>query len=394
MKQLIDELKAKKHHLRREYRAASQSLADKSRECQRLTKDLSAAHKQIHKLRRQLAQKHIFHNSACWQYWDNEHWNDVPRDGSMQMQEAYLFYLDNPEANRWARIKSVGVERLVDFEAMTQERCDTKRRRSIRILPEVPKQWESPPSRLFLQGDTPFKVQVIEPHVLRQVQKILALTGHASSQKCSCMRTATVQSVHRIEHLRLWRAYRTRREALKEQNKSFNVRVTPAALQLHLLASEKANDVMTRSQQVLDGGEPLELDVDEKILLHGTSLENARSIVRNGFDHRTCSGSSMYGDGVYFASAACKSNQYSKEKDNVKTLIIARVTLGDAYHAKKTLYEERRPPVRSKLGSTYDSVVVNPGPIAGHHQSQQFHQEFVIFDREQAYPFYVVKYCL
>lgn len=133
MKQLIDELKAKKHHLRREYRAASQSLADKSRECQRLTKDLSAAHKQIHKLRRQLAQKHIFHNSACWQYWDNEHWNDVPRDGSMQMQEAYLFYLDNPEANRWARIKSVGVERLVDFEAMTQERCDTKRRRSIRI---------------------------------------------------------------------------------------------------------------------------------------------------------------------------------------------------------------------------------------------------------------------
>lgn len=76
-------------------------------------------------------------------------------------------------------------------------------------------------------------------------------------------------------------------------------------------------------------------------------------------------------------------------------MIIARVTLGDAYAAEKTRRKERRPPVRdSALGLLYDSVVVNPGPIDGHHNETQTHQEFVICDGKQAYPCYVVQYVL
>ena len=49
-------------------------------------------------------------------------------------------------------------------------------------------------------------------------------------------------------------------------------------------------------------------DVDETILLHGTSWDNADSIVQNGFDNRIC-GRGMYGAWVYFASAGSKSHQ-------------------------------------------------------------------------------------
>ena len=41
---------------------------------------------------------------------------------------------------------------------------------------------------------------------------------------------------------------------------------------------------------------------------------------------------------------------------------------------------------------THDSIVVYPGLILGHHNQHQVHQEYVIFDREQAYPAYVVQY--
>ena len=203
--------------------------------------------------------------------------------------------------------------------------------------------------------------------------------------------------MHRIENWRLWQGYRARCAALRKEHAILNVAVMPAELDLD--AFDKGSDVMTRAQNIFDCGEELVQDIDEKILLHGTSWDNANSIVVNGFDHRTCQ-RGMYGDGVYFASAACKSHQYTCQLHKVgcgcareRTLIIARVALGDAYHAQQTMRGLRRPPLRnSGIGVTYDSIVVEPGPIAGHHQSQQLHQEFVIFEREQAFPCFVVQY--
>lgn len=157
---------------------------------------------------------------------------------------------------------------------------------------------------------------------------------------------------------------------------------------------------MTKSQSIFDCGEKVAADLDEKILLHGTSWSNADSIVQNGFDHRT-SQRAMYGGGVYFACAACKSHQYTCRQHTQgcaceveRTLIIARVALGDAFLATETRYDERRPPIRSNSTGTHDSIVVYPGPIKGHHNVHQVHQEYVICDREQAYPSYVVQYAV
>ena len=77
-----------------------------------------------------------------------------------------------------------------------------------------------------------------------------------------------------------------------------------------------------------------------------------------------------------------------------RTLIIARVALGDAFYARATLKGSKRPPSRSGASGTHGSVVVNPGHISRHHNPNQVHQEFVIFDQEQAYPSFVVQYAL
>ncbi|CAK9002695.1 unnamed protein product [Durusdinium trenchii] len=343
-------------------------------------------------------------SGACWQFQENGCWHAVPPEGNDQMTQAYLVYLRDPSPyNRFATINAAGVDREVDFQLLIQKRCDTNKVRWIRILPGAPNQWVSTPACLLQQTDqlNQFYIKVTDSQVHDKVREILQSTGHGhdTSQLCSCMRAATVKSVHRIENLRLWHGYKQRREALRKQNLSNNVSVAPAALDLD--AFDGFSKVMTHNQNVFDCGEALAADVDEKILLHGTSWDSANSIVLNGFDHRTCH-RGMYGDGVYFASAACKSHQYTCQDHKwgccckcERTLIIARVALGDAYYAKETRRNERRPPVRSSTcGVTYDSIVVNPGPIHGHHNSLQVHQEFVICDREQAYPSYVVQYQL
>ena len=175
----------------------------------------------------------------------------------------------------------------------------------------MPEQWVTTPACLLQDTDQleSYYVEITERHMHNKVHDIPRLTGHGkdNSQICSCMRTAKVKSVHRIENWRLWQGYKSRREALRKEHGSYNVSVTPTTLDLDAFDS---GQVMTSNQSVFDCGEPLAGDVDEKILLHGTSWDNANSIVLNGFDHRT-SGRGMYGDGVYFASAACKSHQYT-----------------------------------------------------------------------------------
>ncbi len=152
-----------------------------------------------------------------------------------------------------------------------------------------------------------FYVEVNDRKIHDSVRKILRSTGHVedSSTKCSCMRTAKIRSVHRIENYRLWHRYMARLAAMRQDHASSNIAVASAALDV-----DGHDKIMTRLQSIFDCGEALAHDVDEKILLHGTSWDNADSIVQNGFDNRTCQ-RGMYGAGVYFASAGCKSHQYT-----------------------------------------------------------------------------------
>ncbi|CAE7541688.1 Parp12, partial [Symbiodinium necroappetens] len=341
-------------------------------------------------------------HGAFWQYELDGCWHAFTPEGSEQMHRAYEAYLVDGQRCCTATIVAGGVARLVDFRRMTQQHAITKKVRKIRIRMGVPAQWESGPSVLLTQSDNleSCYVEVKDRPMLDWIRVVLTKTGHFRdrSTPCFCMQKATVKSVHRIENFRLWHRYQARLAAMREDHAKYNVSVQHTDLELDFSIP---SGVMTRSQSYLSCGEPMASDVQEKILLHGTSWENADAIVMDGFDHRTCA-RGMYGDGVYFAGAACKCHQYTCQTHSGKacsckherTLIIARVALGDAFHASQTRKGERRPPNRDGATGTHGSVVVNPGPIHGHHNPNQIHQEFVIFDREQAYPAFVVQYVL
>ena len=44
-----------------------------------------------------------------------------------------------------------------------------------------------------------------------------------------------------------------------------------------------------------------------------------------------------------------------------------RAALGDAFEATETRKKEKRPPLRGDSSGLYDSIVVKPGRIQGHH---------------------------
>ena len=72
-----------------------------------------------------------------------------------------------------------------------------------------------------------------------------------------------------------------------------------------------------------------------------------------------------------------------------KTLLIARVAIGDPYYATSNMSQQRRPPARSErwwgMGTLYDSVVANAS-------SSQAHRELIVYDHRQCYPEYIVRY--
>ena len=386
----------------------SAELADekeKSGQCANLQEELNAMSKKLVDLEGQMQmQKAVsgLSHGASWQYEMDDGWEAFTREGTEKMHQAYLEFLRGIPGSQRVIINSGGVDRMVDFHLMQQEHLMTRKVRRIQVSAGVPCQWITSVPGLLQQGTDleSLYIEVTDHRIWTSIRYILQHTGHAWDQTkdCSCMRRAEVKSVHRIENMRLWHRYKMRLDTMRQDHATSNISVGSADLDL-----DGCGNIMAQAQQTFDCGEPLAFDVDEKILLHGTSWHNANSIACEGFDHRTCQ-NAFYGAGVYFACAACKSHQYTCEHFKgpmwqlastctcERTLIISRVVLGDSYLATATRKNDRRPPVRPDSAGTYDSIVVKPGPISGHHRQQQLHQEYVIFDRDQAYPCYVVQY--
>ncbi|XP_042324065.1 protein mono-ADP-ribosyltransferase PARP12-like isoform X2 [Sceloporus undulatus] len=127
----------------------------------------------------------------------------------------------------------------------------------------------------------------------------------------------------------------------------------------------------------LSGGK----EVDERLLFHGTSTSHLHDICAQNFDWRICgTHGTLYGKGSYFARDANYSHTYCCSKTRAKTMIVARVLVGDYVPGNSTYL---RPPSRPKQSDCfYDSCVdslLNPSI-------------FVIFEKHQIYPAYIIEY--
>lgn len=126
-------------------------------------------------------------------------------------------------------------------------------------------------------------------------------------------------------------------------------------------------------------------DANERYLFHGTKGESVEGICKKNFDWRmsgTATGA-VYGEGTYFATDASKSHKYTRpDSSGYRYMFVPCVLVGAYTKGKKGL---RIPPPKDTMnphGDTFDSCV----------DDVQNPRIFVIFDKDQCYPAYLVTY--
>uniref|UniRef100_A0A8B9Q9F0 Poly(ADP-ribose) polymerase family member 12 n=1 Tax=Apteryx owenii TaxID=8824 RepID=A0A8B9Q9F0_APTOW len=151
-----------------------------------------------------------------------------------------------------------------------------------------------------------------------------------------------IQGIHRVQNPSLWELYQWQKEQMQKSN----------------------------------GGKA----VDERFLFHGTSKKHIDAICQQNFDWRICGlHGTVYGKGSYFARDASYSDNYCREDSHIKTMFLARVLVGEFTLGSSSYV---RPPLKDNQNSFYDSCV----------NSLSNPSIFVIFEKQQIYPEYLIEY--
>jgi hypothetical protein len=140
---------------------------------------------------------------------------------------------------------------------------------------------------------------------------------------------------------------------------------------------------------------PLDPTLNEFLLYHGTTNEAIGRICEEGFDprirRRGCT-RPMLGEGIYFASAASKADQYaSPSQFGFRRQILTRVCLGKAYQTRRSLRDQAHPPLyrddeaRERM---YGSVL---GLTRAEGGALDF-REYVVYDGARSLPAAVITY--
>ncbi|XP_046870582.1 protein mono-ADP-ribosyltransferase PARP12 isoform X2 [Hypomesus transpacificus] len=179
--------------------------------------------------------------------------------------------------------------------------------------------------------------------------KLVRLPGTQSEYKMveklfrSTMTTSTIHSIKRIQNPALWRVFQWQKEQMKQRN----------------------------------GGKT----VDERHLFHGTDSSLIDAICEQNFDWRVCgTNGTLYGKGSYFARDALYSSKYAQgsgSKSNI--MFVALVLVGEFTRGSGTFV---KPPTKSTGKGFYDSCVDHKGDPS----------IFVVFEKHQIYPEYIIKY--
>lgn len=164
-------------------------------------------------------------------------------------------------------------------------------------------------------------------------------------------------------------------------------------------------------------------EINELYLFHGTKQKYVEAIRTTGFDERVSS-TGLFGTGIYFAENSSKSDEYVVPgQDNVYPffhsilyslllvililllllivrrycyMFICRVCLGTPYRTGKPQQELRRPPclledTTACAHPRFDSLI---GLKSSDSQKSflQKYREFIVYDRNQCYPEFLVTY--
>ncbi|XP_056137443.1 protein mono-ADP-ribosyltransferase PARP12 [Lampris incognitus] len=178
--------------------------------------------------------------------------------------------------------------------------------------------------------------------------KLVPLTVSMSEYKMveklfkNTMQQSVIHSIKRIQNPSLWKVFQWQKEQMRERN----------------------------------GGKP----VDERYLFHGTAESLIDAICEQNFDWRICGvNGTSYGRGSYFARDAVYSDGYIRAASPNYKMIVALVLVGD-YTTGCSSYVQ--PPAKGTNKGLYDSCV----------NSASNPSVFVIFEKFQVYPYYIIEY--
>jgi len=253
-----------------------------------------------------------------------------------------------------------------------------------------------------------------------QTLPIGAAKGNLQRLFCECRHSTcmsghlTVEEVIHVGNLQLWNAYQMEKSAMRAR---------------HAVQSTKVHSLSQPVQPCLQELHDCDLAMNETYAFHGTSKAVAATVMKMGFDDRV-SNSGLYGTGVYFSPQCCKAMGYAQQDaDGLYNVFVARVVLGDPFETSTTMSNLRRPPGRDEMGKNNafrqdythdysyrsqtnsmnpcDSVVAlyqgegggyGPPMDAETRKKQdppvnynRGHNEFIVFDRRQAFPEYLCR---
>jgi len=197
---------------------------------------------------------------------------------------------------------------------------------------------------------------------------------------CSRIRNVSITGLQQICNVRLWKDYEFRKEQVRKELEGHEA--------VPIVASNLSPGVCKWAH--------LDKDINEILLIHGTTQDKIDQIASFGFDERLARESGLYGQGVYFTDQSCKSLQYSRaDWGNTGCFIIARVILGHPFDApgplKSLKVEPLVDPINPCKGRCH-SVIAHPGVPNGNGMQKQVHREYVLFNGAQAYPEMIVNF--
>jgi len=134
--------------------------------------------------------------------------------------------------------------------------------------------------------------------------------------------------------------------------------------------------------------EPLCEAENEMILFHGTTPSAAEAICNNHYKLSNAPG--LFGQGIYFAEASSKSDEYVQEDDNpiysgLYATILSRVYMGRVRYDANLYPDGNALEYNAKMGY-YN------GTVGDREKTRGTYREFVIYHKYQAYPEYIVIY--
>ncbi|XP_020782152.2 protein mono-ADP-ribosyltransferase PARP12-like isoform X2 [Boleophthalmus pectinirostris] len=297
----------------------------------------------------------FIHTTDWLWYWedDNGKWLQYGANTSVHqlasVTSKYLeeMYVKNDKAVIQFKAGSQSYE--LNFQDMIQINIKYGTKRHVRRRPQFVSAAEVPTKRKRTANTTAVvpdywdKTQISPTeHRCISLQPSLAEYKEIHDLFCQTMKGFDILKIERIQNKAVWEAFQLQKNQMKDKN----------------------------------NGQP----VAEKKLFHGTDPSHVETICATNFDWRVCGvNGTIYGQGSYFARDAKYSHSYTGTSLD-RFMFVSRVLIGEYTRGSS---EYRRPP--SKDGSNvnlYDSCVddvMNPSI-------------FVVFEKQQIYPEYVLQY--